>query len=464
MMELLEKLEFFIPVIIVCLWMGKPLIQSVFLRRFVIAVHAFVLCVLTLFTFNKPSWRWGEMATITREARHEKPDIEAYHFIWDNFILVDNTLDKQLVQVTGTEPSDSLQNTITDRKKLATFITLLAQQVDKVDRVIIDIGFDALTSQDSRLSAALRVIAQKGKLLLSADAGPIANGALRFNDSLYANVREQTSDRLFVSHYLLGEHGISLPYNVYLRMHHTQLKALDPDAELLVERTASGGTVVVPNPMLPRFRILDERLLLAGNAEGTPTLHRFYLGEIQTGDGAELFIDNLARRKALGQHNIILIGAFSSPVEDVHQTLYKDMHGPVILLNVVDALEHHQHYLSWFLVFGLFIAYAVITTFLIYRGLKLNVCTGHQRDEDHHPFRIRSTGFVLLDKFIQRIVDIVLGFMELLFVEEPHFTLLFILVTAVEMTTGKLINALSLLLYLGTVYVCLKYTREKFSS
>lgn len=461
MTEIVEKFLVFIPVILFCFLTGKWLFNSRPFRVIVIGLHALLLCILTIFIFNRPSWRWGEMAADTKEAKHDKPDPDAYRFVWDNFILVDNSLDKQLVPAEGTEPGDSLQSPITHRQRLDSLMHLLLNHIDNVDLVVIDIGFEAATGTDSLLSARLRAIAQKGKLLLSADATPVSNVQLQLDDSVYANIREQTSDRLFVSHYLLTEGRSSLPYRLYIRIAHAQLKGQYFGGALLREKLPAGKAAWVENPFLPKFSLLNERLLLEGDTDSATTRHQYFLGETVTAPGTGDFVDNLRRRHAHGQKNFVMVGAFSSGFEDVHQTLFKDLHGPVILFNILYALVRGEHHVSPAFILMLFGCYALISWLLLYRALGLSLLHGKERTVPHYHLVLSRKGNHFLYNALQLIIETLIAFFEFLFVEEPHFIFLTIMVVLVKWLTGKMINALSLTIYLGIVYVSLKYIREK---
>jgi len=463
MRELLEKLYLFLPTVIVCFLLGRFLLppEGRLLRVIMICLFSIALTLLTIFTFTRPSWRWGDIANFASETAHDKPDTAAYAFAWNNFILVDNFRDKQLIPDTENDSSYHLNEIITDRKKIASLLGILQNHINDVDLIVCDIGFETPSPDDSLLAARIHSIAGSGKLILSVNQGIHTNPAFQFNDSLYGNIREQTNDKLFVSHYIVSDRNNSLPFTIYSKLHGATTGSGWFGQALLHEKTGDKGQAWIANPFLPEFRIMDEQLLWEGDEDSSSTLHKFFVGQIVAASGSADFIQNLERRKRFHKKNIVLLGSFGSDGEDVHQTLYRQLHGPVILLNIIYALERGQHRITWGFVIILLIGYSLISWFLLYSALGLQFINGEERERSRLSLPLSTKAYNIVYNAAQLIYEAIASFFEFLLKEEPQFILLFVLVWFVHKATHRMINALSLLLYLGIVYICLKAVREK---
>jgi hypothetical protein len=80
----------------------------------------------------------------------------------------------------------------------------------------------------------------------------------------------------------------------------------------------------------------------------------------------EEFTRVLAERKKQGKKNIILIGTFASPDEDVKTTLLGPLHGTTILLNVYLAMQNQGHYLGMLYMCCLFACFIIISWIVFY--------------------------------------------------------------------------------------------------
>src|SRR5690606_28087216 len=93
------------------------------------------------------------------------------------------------------------------------------------------------------------------------------------------------------------------------------------------------------------------------------------------------FVENLENRKKSGGRNFVFIGSFKSNSEDIHPTSYGELHGPVILLNIVYSLVKGQHTLSLWLIFLLLAGYGLINTILVHRCLKIPILPKYVNDK-----------------------------------------------------------------------------------
>ena len=145
-MEIIIKiLSFLLAAPIVFLLVRYSLLRSRKARLIILFSHAVILTILTVFLFNKPFWNWSNQTGLIQSVSTDEEHQEAYKYIWDNFVLVDNSFDKELILNPEGDEEDSTTLTITSRRKLAAFLQLLNSNSKLVDMVMVDIGFDLET-------------------------------------------------------------------------------------------------------------------------------------------------------------------------------------------------------------------------------------------------------------------------------------------------------------------------------
>lgn len=492
-METISKLLYLLAAVPVVFLLAKPIYYSSRVRIIIIFLHAFVLVLLTIFVFNKPGWRWSEQRDLIGLVKDNEQ--EAYHFIQENFILVDNSYDKVLLPYEEGDEDDSTSFTLTNRKSLTSFLKLVNQNKANIDFVVCDIGFDFPTNDDSALKTELLQLRADDKLLLSLNGWKTENTALQLADEVYGNISEEGNEQLFVSHIIKRNEYYSLPYKLYHSIN--KIKTGEPFLlrNLFWEKDSVGRTSLATNTFFPEFSFTDEKMLtenirVPGNNAGIQpdtgyeqdSRHYYFLSQPLSEYGQIEFSKNLSQRKKKGYKNIIFIGTFTSPDEDIHQTLYEPLHGPTILLNILYALHQGKHHLSLGFLLLLFIGYFLVSYVLVYACLKLkffpdrvikqakialtwtkdiflinkkNAPGKSKRNSKKKGIYKEKSGFAGL---IRRTV---IASLDFIFIEEIHFVLLLLLIGIVKFLTGYLINGMSLLIYFGVINLSLKYAKEK---
>lgn len=471
-MVFVDKFEVFFVTILCCFLFSWWLHQIKWFRWAIIVTGALILTYATIFIFSKPSSDWAETDQKRIVTETTESDFAPYKYVWSNFILVDNSFDKTLIPNVEFDSADSLNYSITDRRKLSLFFELLDQNKDLIDFAVCDIGFTLSSPHDTALKKQLDRLIKEDKILFSGTPDR-SNQTLTFPDSVCGNAIEQVYNRQFSTHFLLQQGKESLPYKIYRKMNHVSLGKQYLQGKLAKEQDSLGRTYWLANPFFPAFAITNESLLLyrEGAEESndlrdheaeTHDLPLFHVGETLSESGAARFQENLRTRKKLGMRNIVFLGSFTSPDEDIHQTVYKSLHGPVILLNILYALTNQKHHLSTLPILLLFFGFLAINAFLIHRSLQIHVMNSWSNKilpSINISYRINYTGktkaAAVLFSLLQLIVSGVGAFLEFLLFEEPHFTLLFALAWFVSAKTGMVVNILFLISYYGTVYICL---------
>ena len=267
-MEIIIKiLSFLLAAPIVFLLVRYSLLRSRKARLIILFSHAVVLTILTVFLFNKPFWNWSNQTGLIQSDSTDEEHEEAYKYIWDNFVLVDNSFDKELILNPEGDEEDSTTLTITSRRKLAAFLHLLNSNSKLVDMVMVDIGFDLETEEDSLLQQQLLKLSAENKLLLS--FVPFRNKILRLPAHVYGHVVEEGSDKLFVSHTIKQNDHYSLPYKLYSYLN--GLHAGEPfffKSMIRETDSAKDESHNISNTFFPDFFITDEERL-KGKQPGT---------------------------------------------------------------------------------------------------------------------------------------------------------------------------------------------------
>lgn len=362
---------------------ARPIKNVRWFRHVFIILHAFFLTYCTLFLFNRPGWRWTDEKSLRKKLDNTESS-KALRFINDNFLLVDNSFDKSLLPNPEGDENDSSSVVLTNRKSLTSFLQLLYEHITDVDLVVTDIGFTYKTTDDSLLQAAILQIYSEHKILLSID--PQQAGALRMieNPAAYGNISENAKEHLFTTHTVFKDGYYSLPYKIYSWLENKTPGQTFFGNNLFREKNANSKRGIALNTFFPQFRLTNEQLLMnkepdspgssADMEKGTETSSRnyYYLSQPLSAAGHAEFVNNLQQRRQAGKKNIVFIGSFASADEDIHQTLYGELHGATILLNVVYSLYQKDHFLRLAYILFLLLGYWILSLILFYKGLGLS--------------------------------------------------------------------------------------------
>lgn len=352
-----------------------------------IVVHGIVIAFLTIFIFSKPGWFFHESYAAFLASPGTQTESARYDSIHNHFIFLDNSKDKQLIDDPDSDSRSNTSLVITNRETLKKATEVLADNVSMVDMVVYDIDLSIASPHDTSLRECMNILARvdspnSGKLLIASAPGDTLNHILNFPEWIYGNIAEQTNERLWVSHTILAD-KYSLPY----KLHSAINKLKEPTSilgnSLLRETDSLNKTHYFTNTFQPLYTVTDEERLYGihqaklnepvaatRNESETNTRYLYNLSEIASFRKDE-FIQMLANRKDEGKKNIILIGTFTSPDEDVKMTLLGPLHGTVILLNVYAQLRDGGHHLElgyitllcgFFIVISLMVFYPAVNT------------------------------------------------------------------------------------------------------
>jgi hypothetical protein len=352
----------------------KPGIRraALFKHRLLIVLLGFALAVYSLFFINTPGLINDEGLQLAKYAvpgRASPAENQAYKFISDNFLFIDDSFNKTLIPYGEGTDDDSTSVVITNRRALIQLFNNINRHRYLLDFVVVDLSFSESTPLDNLLKKELDTLYSMNKLILSGDASEKNAKAIRFPDDAYGNVREKGNDFAYTSHTIKGDSKyLSLPYKMYFKFDGLSAAYTYFGNTVLIEDKNNSSHLCL-NIFAPKFYLLNEPDLYNEVSPNNDTHQRGMpvqnLGFAVTSQGTEVLNAEIAQRKKAHLKNIIFIGAFNSPDEDIHETGYGKLHGPGIILNVFYALHLMQHRISFWFFLYLLVGFSVIIYILL---------------------------------------------------------------------------------------------------
>ena len=426
-----------------------------------LVVHSLITTFALISVLNLPvTVLSDEVSFLNKKPVSEAQKKKADDFLKSNFLLIDNAFDKELIANPAGNKDDSTYIVITNRRKLTYLCSVLADDINDIDLVVCDIGFDDATSDDTLLKNALTRLYSQDKLLVSVAGKYSDNTELRFPVAVSGDVKEETNEKLFVTHRLKRPNFFSLPYLINVRLQKIKTSSSDYFNLFLKQTDSSQHLSYTMNTFLPQFFITDESLLKSdfskqpqnnlstSDTDFVPISSLLYrtLGNAVSKDGEEELLADIQQRRRDNKKNIIFLGSFSGN-EDLHRTAYTELHGPTIILNLVYALGKGENKISVGLICWLFIWCMGITLLLFNGVLKKVNDSGAIIYPYIHKHQIQLSKCMHFNKFTWRSNPCIL-FIKFIFIEESQYWLLLILVAATYVIYGILLNGISLAVYL----------------
>ena len=308
---------------------------------FIVVFHSLLLSVFSLYLLNLPYIYEDELRLIQITSaikkfiisKEEKPDR-------NRFLFVNIAWEKQLIEKLDTDEFPIGNQAITNRKSLAGFFNRINQKPENHKYLICDISFVDPSEDDKQLQAEFdkminyTVSYHKDENDIPQD--PILNVRKSISDYTTFNVDKFIKFKLVQSDSL-----ITTPLKIYQdiynkKVEHAFLYRLDNHYIL--------------NSFIVDFRIWSYDL--SDNSS-------YKYDYINIGDFK--FLPDSAFHKLL-KNRIILIGDFE--LTDIHETIYGDMSGPLILLNTFLAIEKGENRLSVFYLIFIFISFIIINYYV----------------------------------------------------------------------------------------------------
>lgn len=303
-------------------------------------MHAFLLAMLTFYWMSL-DWEFGDEVVVARLNQINRylllsnEDEEAADLKKELFLL-NCSYDKILVPYS--DDYGSGMRAISDRKKLAEFLTLANSPQADTKIIVWDLFLDDASEHDSLLFAEMH---RSKNLLISSNQereGVISKPVpgLSYALAQYST----TSDSFLKYHILQNDSTPYMPAAIYQQLHHKQISSLGGFAW-------QGGlwqnSFIVDLPI--RRVHMDQNEFPVWN-----------LGELMDSFSPEEIQQML-------QHKFIVVGDFYE--NDLHQTLLGTQPGPLIIVNTYLGILRGIPRISFLDFFLVFILYFSVTVYLL---------------------------------------------------------------------------------------------------
>lgn len=374
------------------------------------------------------------------------------HFIADNFLLID--ISNDVAVYADTSHVDDMGMPVdagsikyapsaagTDLVKLTALFRWLAEHPEQYNLIVFDMqlqGLDSTAATAELLGYLVELSRMKNKIIFSAIYDPaskdfISSGLIKkIPEELKGAVNNEGAGGAFFKYQLSYKKGVikTVPLLMYERLMHDTVKP-----SILSTYRYQGG--LADNLFIPEiiFQCEDiDTMKHAGAKTGDPvdtTVSVIDLWQtVLRFDSTDGYYLRQALHTAQPRRNLF-IGSFNHAHPDMHNTIYGDMDGAIILLNLYYNLINEENEFSVFYLLFTFCCFYGMAYFLV--------------RHPHKPFHIRN-----------RIVDSVLnqGWEQLQYV-------LFLLMTGVSsIGFNKATNVILLFLIVGGIDYCIKLWRS----
>lgn len=301
------------------------------------AIHAIFLMFLTYYWHKQP-FLYDEELTLMRISSYfkrlalkmdEKPDLSQYLF-------VDISWEKMLVDKYDEYGFPIGNEAVTSRAVILDFVKRLNSFESKPKFTILDIYFDVPTQYDKNLQTEINNLDNIFCVALY-DSG---------TDTLYKPVMDvpiattsfETSEGVFLKTKLVFEDSIkTLPVQLYEHLHNTKMNTDD-----LFDW--SHFKIYLNN------FVVDHGIRRYDLYSGDLT-RKVYLSELLLLDDES--IENIVKDR------IVIVGDYEN--NDIVETIYGDLPGPIILLNIYHAIINKDNQISGFFIIYLFLGYYFIS-------------------------------------------------------------------------------------------------------
>jgi hypothetical protein len=341
---------------------------------FFLILHSFFLTAVSIYLLNLPYIYEDELYLVQATSiikkltarKQDKPDRK-------RFLFVNVAWEKQLIEKLDKEGFPLGNQAITNRKKLAEFLNRINNEPVNHKYLLCDINFIDPSENDEDLQQEFdqlkNYITSYTPVVGETDSSTILNTRKAVSGYETYNVDK------FIKFKLIQTDSLkSIPLIMYEDLHQKMMEIGDYFFRM--------DSKFVLNSFIVDFKIWSYDL--SQNSE-------YKYDIINLGDFD--FLPDSAFKK-LTNNRIIIIGDYE--VDDIHETIYGRMSGPLILLNTFLALENEDNVLSPFFVLYLFICFFIIS------GYCLDFETRHKKK-------------LYLFKVKNHLVEEALGFLAYLF-------------------------------------------------
>jgi hypothetical protein len=318
----------------------------------------------------------SQVATCSNARRMIKKHVFPHSFYDDSFIqkkflLINVSLDYGLGVNTGYSNSVFLPKglepvtPITDRQKLSRLFRWLSAHPDQYNYVVCDLLFEGATVEgngsgnsstrsryDDTLRNYLELIQRSGKVLF---AGKYDDHNQQYYPGLYPSLRDENKGAAnkdvvdeYIRNYRLtrGDNGIpTLPLRMLERLDGVTIKP-SLFGFLGLSHHSTGESYSSWNSFIPDMTFSKEDIDAIPSFAGA-TVPDSTIGMIQLGEAVsdtDILPSLLYKKEAVKKN--IFIGAFTHDHADMHKTLFGDLDGSLVILNIYYDLVQEQNSLN----------------------------------------------------------------------------------------------------------------------
>jgi len=307
----------------------------------ILIIHALFLSVFSIYLLNLPYIYEDELRLIQITSavkkfiisKEEKPDR-------NRFLFVNVCWEKQLIDKLDDEGFPMGNQTITNRKTLSRFFNKINQKPDNHKYLICDISFIDPSENDKELQAEFDKL-QNYTVSYHKDKNdipqnPIFNVSKSISDYTTFNV-----DKFIKFKLVQGDTLITTPLKIYKGIYNQEIE--------------QGFFYKLNNKYILNSFIVDFRIWSYDLSDQSSYKYDYInIGDFQ-------FLPDSAFHKLL-KDRIVVLGDFE--LNDIHETIYGDMSGPLILLNTFLAVEKGQNRLSVYYLIFIFLSFVLINYYV----------------------------------------------------------------------------------------------------
>ncbi len=310
---------------------------------FFLILHSFFLTAISIYLLNLPYIYEDELYLVQATSiikkllarKQDKPDRK-------RFLFVNVAWEKQLVDKLDEEGFPLGNQAITDREKIAKFLRRINKKPTNHKYLLCDINFIDPSDDDAELQHEFNQLKNYIVSYTPSIGNDDSNAILNANKAV-AGYETYNVDK-FIKFKLIQTDSLkSIPLKMYEDLHQKKMEIGTYFFRI--------GNKFVLNSFIVDFKIWSYDL--SENSE-------YKYDIINLGDFE--FLPDSALKK-LTNNRIIVIGDYD--LNDVHETIYGRMSGPLILLNTFLALENEDNVISPFFVLYLFICFFLISGYCL---------------------------------------------------------------------------------------------------
>ena len=320
----------------------------------ILIFHSLFLSVFTIYLLNLPYIYEDELRLIQITSaikkfivsKEEKPDR-------NRFLFVNVCWEKQLIDKNDKEGFPIGNQVITNRKTLANFFNRVNKKPNNHEYLICDISFVDPSENDKELQTEFDKL-QNYTVSYHKDKNdipqnPIFNVSKSISDYTTFNIDKFIKFKLVQSDSL-----ITTPLKLYQDIYNTKIE------HGLFYRL---NNKYILNSFIIDFRIWSYDL----SDQSTYKYDYINIGDFQ-------FLPDSAFHKLL-KNRIIVMGDFE--LNDIHETIYGNMSGPLILLNTFLALEKGENRISIYYLIFIFLSFIIINYYVFDINIRFKAAFSH---------------------------------------------------------------------------------------